>query len=202
MGKTTGKTESKQHETKTTKKEWYKHGWGLVAAILLFPFFIIWYAWAKSNWHENTKVIVTVASAIFIVIALVSSSTSEPPANSESSKPAQQSASQPTESPQEKAKREAEANKKPDFSAKVTTYAPMNPATLRFMAKVTNKGDKEGKFNCFVSAQDTSGTYKGYDVFTTDEILKPGKSDTFTGDLVITNEGAAYVTGITIDCDE
>src|SRR5690348_12402175 len=101
MAKTTTETEAKPRET---KKEWYKHGWGLVAAVLLFPFFIIWYAWAKSNWHENTKVIVTVAAVAFIVIAILTSGSSEPSSNPDNSQPNSPSHAQPSESPQEKAK--------------------------------------------------------------------------------------------------
>lgn len=55
----------------STKKEWYKHGWGLVAAILLLPFFVIWYAWAKSNWSKNVKIFATAAAGLFIIIVAV-----------------------------------------------------------------------------------------------------------------------------------
>ena len=53
-------------------KEWYKHGWGLVAAVLFLPFFIIWYAWAKSNWNKSVKIAVTVGILVFVVAVLAS----------------------------------------------------------------------------------------------------------------------------------
>ena len=55
------------------QKEWYKKPWGIVVAILLLPFFIIWYAWAKSKWSKGIKIGVTVASLIIIGIAVSTS---------------------------------------------------------------------------------------------------------------------------------
>ena len=56
------------------QKEWYKKPWGIVVAILLLPFFIIWYAWAKSKWSKGIKIGVTVGAVLIIIIALASSS--------------------------------------------------------------------------------------------------------------------------------
>jgi hypothetical protein len=57
---------------------WYRHGWGLAAAILLFPLFILWYAWAKSNWSKNIKIGVTAGMAVlFIIFAIAGGSKQE-----------------------------------------------------------------------------------------------------------------------------
>ena len=56
------------------QKEWYKNPWGVVVAILLLPFFIIWYAWAKSKWSKGIKIGATVGAVLIIIIALASSS--------------------------------------------------------------------------------------------------------------------------------
>jgi len=53
-----------------SSKEWYKHGWGLVADILLLPFFVIWYAWARSNWSKNSKIAATTATVVLIGVGL------------------------------------------------------------------------------------------------------------------------------------
>lgn len=55
-------------------KEWYTHGVGLIVAILFLPFFVIWYAWAKSKWSQKTKIIVTAAIALFVILVLGSPS--------------------------------------------------------------------------------------------------------------------------------
>jgi len=55
------------------KKEWYQKPWGVIVAILILPFFAIWYAWAKSNWSKNLKMGVTAASVLFVVVALATS---------------------------------------------------------------------------------------------------------------------------------
>ncbi len=67
------------------QKPWYKKPLGMVAAVLLLPFFLIWYAWTKSNWSKNVKIGVTVASVGFIIIALAASPKTEQTAQ----KPAQ-----------------------------------------------------------------------------------------------------------------
>lgn len=52
------------------KKAWYKNGWGLVIAILLFPYFLFWYMWAKTNWNKWVKVIITIVFVFINVVAL------------------------------------------------------------------------------------------------------------------------------------
>jgi hypothetical protein len=60
------------------KKEWYKHGWGLVVAILFFPYFLIWYAWAKSNWSKNLKIGLTSIIAIIMIPFTIAAATTKP----------------------------------------------------------------------------------------------------------------------------
>ena len=50
------------------KKAWYKSGWGLVIAILFFPYFLLWYMWKKTNWTKEVKIAIT---AGFILINIV-----------------------------------------------------------------------------------------------------------------------------------
>ena len=49
-----------------------------MVAILLLPFFIIWYAWAKSGWSKGVKIGATVGAVIIIIIAMASSPKTEP----------------------------------------------------------------------------------------------------------------------------
>lgn len=58
------------------KKEWYNSGIGIVIAILFLPYFLIWYMWAKINWSNKTKLIITVVF-IAINIAVFTSDESE-----------------------------------------------------------------------------------------------------------------------------
>lgn len=70
-----------EHQPKSNqKKEWYKHGWGLVVAILFFPYFLVWYAWAKSKWSQGVKIAVTAIVAIVmlpIIIGIATTDTSQ-----------------------------------------------------------------------------------------------------------------------------
>jgi len=71
---------SQPNETKTQtsepvkKKEWYTSCWGIIIVILILPFFLIWFIWAKTKWKTLWKVLSTVAIALIIVIIAVSGS--------------------------------------------------------------------------------------------------------------------------------
>ena len=52
------------------KKPWYKEGWGLAFAIFFFPFFIVWWAWAKSDLALWQKIAITATSIAFIAIVI------------------------------------------------------------------------------------------------------------------------------------
>ena len=90
--------------------------------------------------------------------------------------------------------------KSTSYQAKVMSYDPIDPATLRVRVKVKNIGQSDGKPNCSVNASNPSGSYKGWDVFELDKPITPGSEDYFNGQLVITNEGAAFVDSVTVSC--
>lgn len=41
-------------------------------AVLLLPFFIIWYAWAKSKWSKGIKIAVTAVAVVFVIGVMAS----------------------------------------------------------------------------------------------------------------------------------
>lgn len=75
--------ESETKKTGTSTSEWYKHGLGLVVAILFLPFFAIWYVWAKSEWSKAVKSVVTAIIAILFIV-IVSSGNDSPKQTSNS----------------------------------------------------------------------------------------------------------------------
>lgn len=86
------------------------------------------------------------------------------------------------------------------FTASLGNKLVINPATLQFTATVNNTSNVASTFSCFVNVSDTSGTYKGYDIFGDDQFLAAHASRTFTGNLTITKEGAYWVTQGSISC--
>lgn len=91
--------------------------------------------------------------------------------------------------------------RKAKFKATVTSARAMNPATFTVFARVKNTGDAAAPARCFVIAQDPSGTYEGYGNFNVPGgAIKPGKEGLLRADLIVTNEGAAWVTDIDVDC--
>ena len=89
------------------------------------------------------------------------------------------------------------------YSAEVTRWEPLNPASGRAVFTIRNTG--EVSFvpeSCTVSVRDASYTYKGFDIvsgFT--ETIKPGAK--FMGNLVITvtKEGAFFVDQGEVECE-
>lgn len=77
-------------------KEWYRKWWGIIIAILILPFFVIWYAWVKSKWSKNMKIGATAVAGLFIIIALASSSSSKPETTTASKTNSQTVATQST----------------------------------------------------------------------------------------------------------
>jgi hypothetical protein len=66
---------------------------------------------------------------------------------------------------------------------------------------MTNNGTKAENWECTVRASDPSGAYSGWDILSSTSPLGAGESDRYGGSLTITNEGAAYVTDVTLeDC--
>lgn len=53
------------HHTGPKPRPWYKKWWGIILALLFWPIFVIWYAWAKAKWNVVLKVGATALSLIF-----------------------------------------------------------------------------------------------------------------------------------------
>lgn len=62
--------QSQEQTQNTPKKAWYKSGWGLVVAILFFPYFLLWYMWTKTNWNKKAKWVITIIFVIINIAAL------------------------------------------------------------------------------------------------------------------------------------
>jgi hypothetical protein len=86
------------------------------------------------------------------------------------------------------------------YPVTVETRAVINPATISFRYRVTNDGTQPVTPDCDIRFQDTSGTYRGFDVFTPVEPIPAGVSQFYVGQLTITKEGAEYATEYTAEC--
>jgi hypothetical protein len=85
------------------------------------------------------------------------------------------------------------------YPAKIDGYAAPNPATLAIRFHVYNDGTQPISPSCTIKAQDGSGAYHGFDIFN----LKPmpaGTTINTLGNITITNQGAGFVTQVTITC--
>lgn len=86
------------------------------------------------------------------------------------------------------------------FAGTPAGWQVVNPASVEVRFDVANTSDVAGVAQCTVRASDDSGTYEGFDYFTTDRI-PAGEQESFRGTLTIENQGAAYVTDMTVDCE-
>jgi hypothetical protein len=89
-----------------------------------------------------------------------------------------------------------------NYSAEITRWEPLNPASGRAVFTIRNTG--EASFipeSCTVRVQDDSYTYKGYDFVSGFSEIKPGAK--FMGNVVltVTKEGAYFITEGSVDCE-
>jgi len=50
-------------------KPWFKNWWGVMVAILILPFFVVWYVWTQTGWKKSTKWIITGVVAVVSIIS-------------------------------------------------------------------------------------------------------------------------------------
>jgi len=51
----------------SSSRPWYKHWWGVILAVLIWPIFLTWFVWARSNWHIVGKIAAT-AVIVFVLL--------------------------------------------------------------------------------------------------------------------------------------
>lgn len=86
------------------------------------------------------------------------------------------------------------------YKATVTDYRVINPADLAVIVRVTNTGTAAGTPTCTIEAEDASYAYHGVDAATLQGALAAGATTTFVDHLIITSQGAQYVTQVTATC--
>lgn len=96
---------------------------------------------------------------------------------------------------------EPTVKKEAKFVGTFVRWAPASPATGTFYFMVENKGNKAGKFKCFIKMSDLIEHYKGYTQIEIDQDMPLG--DTYVGaePLVISNQGAQFVDQAYIECE-
>lgn len=87
------------------------------------------------------------------------------------------------------------------ISGKFVRSAAMNPGSVGFTATVTNGGPDASGWSCSVKFHDPARAYSGFDTFTSTNELAAGSDVKFTGQVVVTGDGAAYATEREIECE-
>ena len=85
------------------------------------------------------------------------------------------------------------------YPATVDGTAVIDPATIGVRFTVSNNGSKPVSPSCTINLQNAGGSYHGFDVFSMNPIA-PGASVHASGHIVITGQGAQFVTQSTISC--
>ena len=86
------------------------------------------------------------------------------------------------------------------FTAKVTGTTVINPATLAVTIQVTNTGTSAATPMCTVDATAPARAYTGVNAGSLSAPVQPGQTMTTVMDVVITGQGARYVTQATVSC--
>jgi hypothetical protein len=82
------------------------------------------------------------------------------------------------------------------FTIELLNYRAENPASLVVRYDVTNEGSAPGTFSCRISARDPSYAYPGSVTFETNDPVGAGSTVRVNAHLIITGEGAGYVTHV------
>ena len=86
------------------------------------------------------------------------------------------------------------------YPAEYVRHAVINPATISVASNVTNDGTQPVKPSCKVKMQDSSGTYKGWDIVEFTKDIAPNQTLEVVVQLTITKEGAYYADRFSADC--
>ena len=78
--------------------------------------------------------------------------------------------------------------------------AVVNPASLSVVFNITNDGTTSVKPSCKIKMQDSSGTYKGYDIFEITDPIAASQTRQIIVQLTITKEGAEYADQFSGEC--
>jgi hypothetical protein len=78
--------------------------------------------------------------------------------------------------------------------------AVVNPATLSVVFNVTNDGTQPINPSCTIRMQDSSGNYKGFDVFEITDAIAASQTRQIIVQLTITKEGADYADQFSGEC--
>ncbi|MDQ5884971.1 MAG: hypothetical protein QG645_133, partial [Patescibacteria group bacterium] len=149
-----------QSKNSNQKKEWYKKWWGIILAIIFWPYFIIYYAWVKSKWPKALKITATVICGFFILIGLVAVISGD---SEQKTKTTVVKTQTNTQTPEQKANADADAKAKAEADAKAKAKAEADAkdfdASISFNSvavKVTNNEDIDW-VGCEVSINDKYG---------------------------------------------
>lgn len=88
------------------------------------------------------------------------------------------------------------------FKSKVLNYAPDSPAALHVYVRTVNTGNVDVAADCTVQASDATSHYFGVDTFIIKPDIGAGDIRFWNGSLIVTNEGAQYVTRVKVECEE
>ena len=78
--------------------------------------------------------------------------------------------------------------------------AAVNPATLSVVFNVTNDGTQPINPSCTIRMKDSSGNYKGVDIFVITDAIAASQTRQIIVQLTITNEGADYADQFSGEC--
>jgi hypothetical protein len=89
---------------------------------------------------------------------------------------------------------------KRSYPVEFVRAAAVNPATLTVVFNVKNDGTQPVKPSCSIGMQDSSGVYKGYDIFDLTNPISPNQTKQVAVQLTITKEGSAFANQFSGEC--
>jgi hypothetical protein len=151
-------------------KSWYKKWWGVILAILFWPFFLLWFIWSKSKKRTPIKLALT---AVIIVLAFVSLGVFA--ANVPNTTTSDNATPPPQTTPQPKATNVATTKKSTTTTVKPAA-TPQAPTTAQLIAAwdtkygyiITSLGTDSGNIGTDATNQDYASLKTDCDQLNTD----------------------------------
>ena len=86
------------------------------------------------------------------------------------------------------------------WKARTDGFIVINPGDIAVTLKITNTGKTAATPTCTVNASDPAGSYTGVFQGTLQNTVQPGRTTTTVANVSVSNNGAQYVTDVSVSC--
>ncbi|HKU18880.1 MAG TPA: hypothetical protein VJP80_06440 [Candidatus Saccharimonadales bacterium] len=132
-------SDNSQHTSQSNP--WYKKWWGIILAIIIWPFFLTWFVWSKTKWRNLAKVGATLGIGIASLMSLSVMAAGQPtPVDTPKTVSSTQSSSNTTKPAKQTTTPTTQTQASKTTTSIPTPQPTVSLATLEAQGKVTLTG--------------------------------------------------------------